>query len=1045
MIGSVVTSSLRLRALVVVIAVIVMAIGVVSLRKMPVDVYPEINPVTVTVQTEALGLSAAEVEQLITVPIEADLLTGTPWVDVMRSESVPGLSNIELVFKAGTDPMHARQVVQERLTQAHALPNVSKPPRMLQPLSSTNRVMLVGLSSKDQSLIEMSVLARWTIRPRLLGVPGVANVSVWGLRERQLQVQVDPKKLRDANVSLLQIIKTAGNSLWYSPLSFLEASVAGTGGFIETPNQRIGVRHVLPITKASELAKVSVEDSKLRLEQVANVIEDHQPLIGDGLNGGGAGLVLVVEKLPNANTLKVTDDVLAALGALKPGLGGMTFDTRVYHPASYIRSAMSGVSGALLGALALAGLLFLLVFSSWRAALVAVVTIPCGLIAAAMVLFYRGETFNVTILAGLMVALGVIVDDAIVFCRGVLRRMREGASSTTRAILDSSADMRRSMLFATFIVLLAALPFLFVAGPSGAFLKPMITSYVLSVLASMLIVITLAPALFLMLFGRSQVTGEETAFGSWVRSTAGGLSPAVPRFAAVLAVVLTLVAAALLPRLNLPTAPTFREHDLMVHWDAAPGTSRAEMNRLLERAAAEIRTVPGVRNVGGHVGRAILADQVVGISSGELWVNVDPKADYDATVAKLKEIVAGYPGIDGDVMTYLSSRFDEAMSPVDEPIRVRLYGQRLDVLEREAAKVRESIAGISGVTNPRVHEETTEPVVEIKVDLAAAERTGVKPGDVRRAAAALLAGIEVGNLFEEQKLFEVVVWGVPSVRHSLASVKNLLVDVPGGGYVRMGDVAEVNIVSAPAVIQRENVARYVDVVADVKGRPVAAVAADVNAKLLGTAFPLEYRAELLGGFATQQAARARVMWVALACALGILFVLQAAFGSWPMAFACLVTIPMALAGSVIAAWMNGTALSLTSLAGFLTVLAVTARQAILMVQHYRELRLKAGLPFGPELVARGARERAASVLSTALVTAAALLPFAAMGAKPGFEILGPMVSVILGGLATATIYSLSVLPALYAMFGTRAVGETLEDDDLETEIQQLTTPELQRV
>jgi Cu/Ag efflux pump CusA len=393
-------------------------------------------------------------------------------------------------------------------------------------------------------------------------------------------------------------------------------------------------------------------------------------------------------------------------------------------------------------------------------------------------------------------------------------------------------------------------------------------------------------------------------------------------------------------------------------------------------------------------------------------------------------------------MTYLGARFGEALSPVDEPIRVRLYGQRLDVLAREAAKVRESIAGIQGIQDPRVHEETTEPVVEIEVDLAAAEKFGIKPGDVRRSAAALLAGIEVGNLFEEQKLFEVVVWGTPSVRHSLAAVRNLVVDAPGGATVRLGDVAKVRVVPAPAVIQRENVARYMDVVADVKGRPVSAVAADVNAKLHGTAFPLEYRAELLGGFAAQQAARARVLWVALACAIGVLFVFQAAFGSWPMALATLVTLPVALAGSVIAAWLTGTALSLASLAGFLTVLAVAARQGILMVQHYRELRRKTGLPFGAELVARGARERAASVLSTALVTAAALLPFLAMGAKPGFEILGPMVSVILGGLFTATIYSLTVLPALYAMFGARATGETLEDDDLEVEP---TTPELQRV
>jgi Cu/Ag efflux pump CusA len=453
-----------------------------------------------------------------------------------------------------------------------------------------------------------------------------------------------------------------------------------------------------------------------------------------------------------------------------------------------------------------------------------------------------------------------------------------------------------------------------------------------------------------------------------------------------------------------------------------------------------MRAVPGVVNVGGHVGRAILADQVVGIASGELWVNVDPKADYAATVAKLDAIAQGYPGIDGDVVTYLSSRFDEALSPVDEPIRVRLYGQRLDVLEREAAKVSESITGINGIQNARVHTESTEPVVEIEVNLAAAERYNVKPGDVRRSAAALLAGIEVGNLFEEQKLFEVVVWGVPRIRHSLAAVKNLLIDTPDGGHVRMGDVAEVRVVSAPNIIQRENVARYMDVVADVKGRPVSAVAADVHARLRNMAFPLEYRAELQGGFAAQEAARMRVLWVAIAAAIGVLFVFQAAYASWPLALACLVTIPVALAGSFLAAFLTGGTLSLGALAGFLTVLGVTARQGILLVQQYHQLRRK-GMEFGRELVARGSQERASSVLSTALVTAAALLPFAVLGSKPGLEILGPMVSVILGGLVTSTLYSLTMLPALYGMFGARASTETIEDDDLEYE----STPELQRV
>ncbi len=1042
MIGSVVSSSLRLRALVVVVAVIVMAFGVVSLRKMPVDVYPEIMPITVSVHTEALGLSAAEVEQLITVPIEADLLTGTPWVEVMRSESVPGLSSIEMEFKPGTNPMHARQVVQERLTQAHALPNVSEPPRMLQPMSSTNRVMLVGLSSKTQSLIEMSVLARWTVRPRLLGIPGVANVAVWGQRERQLQVRVDPRRLRDAKVSLIQIVKTAGNSLWYSPLSFLEASVAGTGGFIETPNQRIGVRHVLPITRASDLAKVSVEGTSLRLDQVANVVEDHQPLIGDGLNGTGAGLLIVVEKLPNANTLKVTDDVLAALESLKPGLGGVEFDANVYHPASYVRSAMRSLSGALLLALLLVAVSFLALTWSWRAALVGLIAIPMSLMAAALVLFYTGTTLNVMMVAGLVIALGIVIDDGIVFTHGVLRRLRDGSvSSTMHAILETSAASRRSLVFATMIVLLCAVPLLFLKGAPGAFVQPMVIAYGLAVLTSMLVAATVTPALCMMLLGRTQLARRESPFTGWLASRSKGMSPAVARIAIAVAVLATVAGFVVLPRLHVPTAPRFKEHDLLVHWDAQPGTSHAEMSRVMERASAELRAIPGVRNVGAHVGRAIHADKVVGMHSGELWVNVDPKADYAATIAKVEAIVQGYPGIDADVMTYLSARFGEVLSKVDEPIVVRLFGQRLDVLQSEAEKVSQSLAGIQGLVNPRIHLESTEPVVEIEVNLEAAREHGVKPGDVRRSAAALLAGIEVGNLFEEQKLFEVVVWGEPGVRHSVEAIKNLLVDTPRGGHARLGDVAEVRIAAAPNLIQRQNVARYLDVVADVSGRSVTAVAADVNTRLRGTAFPLEYHAELLGGFANEEAARARVRTMVIAAALGVGFLLHAALGSWVLALAILVTLPIALAGSVLGAAASGSAISFASLAGFLTVLGVTVRQGILLLQRYQDLRQHEGLEFGAGLFARGVRDQAPSVVMTALISTAALLPFALMGSQPGLEILGPMALVILGGMFTAMIYTLCVIPALYATFGARAMAETSEDDGMDVE----SAPEPQRV
>lgn len=1031
MIGAIVSSCMRLRTLVVVVAAIVMAVGLARLDDMPVDVFPEILPVTVTVQTEALGLSAAEVEQLITVPIEADLLAGTPWVDAMRSESVPGLSSIELTFKRGTDPMHARQMVQERLTQAHALPNVSKPPQMLQPLSSTNRIMIVGLSSKTESLIQMSVLARWTVRPRLMGVPGVANVAIWGQRERQLQVLVDPARLAARKVSLLDVVKTTGNSLWYSPLTFLEASVAGTGGFIETPNQRLGVRHVLPITTAADLSRVPVEGTTIPLNEVATVVEDHQPLIGDAMNGVGPSLLLVVEKMPGVNTLDVSDDIREALDALRPGLGGIQFDATIYSPASYIRTSIGNVARALLIGIVLVALLLLALSHSWRAALIGMVAIPVSLTAALLVIYQSGATINVMVVGGLVMAIGVVIHEAIIYAHAMMRRLRSGpGASVGQSLSEALAEVRGPMIFATAILLLITVPALFISGTAGALLSPLVKTYALAVLAAMAVAMTLTPALGLLLLQKTQLIRHESAFSRWVKRTAEGMSPTIPRAAVALALIAGIAGLLLLPRLAITPVPNFKESDLMVKWDAAPGTSRAAMNRIIDRASRELRSIPGVRNVGAHIGRAIQSDQVVGISSGEMWVNLNPGADYDKTVTAVEDVIAGYPGVDGDVVTFLRSRFGDALTRVDEPIVVRVFGQDADVLQREADKLRQSMASISGIVDPHLEIEEREPVVEIEVDLAKAKVYGVKPGDVRRAAATLLAGLEVGNLFEEQKIFEVVVWGTPQVRHSVDGIQDLLIDTPSGRQVRLGEVASVQIVSNPNVIRRENVARTLDVVAGVKGRSVAAVSADVNSQIHGAAFPLEYRAELLGDYARRNAEWWRVALAVLGVAIGIVFVFQAAFGSWPLAFVVTLTLPLAVGGGILAASAAGAAPSLGAMGGLLTVLGLAVRHTLLLVGGYRAMRIHEGNGFGPELVQRGVREQAAPILMTAIVTAAAVLPFAILGASPGLEILGPLAIVILGGLVTATLYALCVVPALYVRFGRGAMPDAVDEQDM---------------
>jgi CzcA family heavy metal efflux pump len=1026
----IVGSSLKLRLLLVTVATAMVLFGIGQLRHMAVDVLPEFALPYVQIQTEALGLSAEEVEQFLTVPMEQDLLNGVAWLDRITSKSVPGLSSIVLTFQPGTDLIRARQMVAERIAQAYMLPHVSTPPVMVQPLSSTSRFMMIGLSSKTVSLIQMSVQARWTIKPRLLGVPGVANVAIWGQRDRQLQVRVDPERLRAHQASLLSVLETTGNALWVSTLSFVEASTPGTGGFIDTPNQRLGIRHLSPIVTADSLAQVPVTDEEgkprptpLRLSDVADVVEDHQPLIGDAVVNGGASLLLVVEKFPGTNTLEVTRGVEEAIAALQPGLPGIDIDPSIFRPADFIETALFNLRTTLLAGAVLLALVLFAYFYNWRSGLISFVTILMSLLTAALVLYLRGATMNIMVLAGLMIGLGAVADDAIGRVESTVRRLREqrderNSKPAGRVILEAWLDERGPIVFATLIIVLAALPILFIEGVSGAFFQPLALSYGLAVLASMLVALTLAPALCLMLLANAPVARGEAPLGEWLRNRGDGVVRSIirrPRMALVGAGVVGLAGLAALPFFRQSLVPNFKERDLLIHLKGAPGISQPEMSRIAARVSRELRPISGLQNVGAHIGRAVLGDQVVGINSAELWVSIDPAADYDVTKAAIEEVVHGYPGLHREVQAYLTERSTEAVAATGAPIVVRIYGEEAGVLRKKATEVRQALSSIEGLVDSYVKLPVQEPSLEVEVNLAAAQRYGVKPGDVRRAAATMLSGIQVGSLFEEQKVFDVVVWSTPKNRHSPDDIHGLLVDTPGGGTVRLGDVAQVRIVPAANVIERDAVSRYLDIGASVRGRDRGAVAADVERRLAQIQFPLEYHAEVLGTFAEQQAARNRVLVVTASALIGILFLLQAAMGSWRLAALAFVTLPAAIAGSVAAA---GGVLSLGALAGFLTVLGIAVRNAIGLITHYHHLE-RQGARFGAELIRRGTRERLAPIVATALATAVVLVPFALRGNIAGLEIAHPMAVVILGGLLTSTLFSLSAVPAMYLLFGAQ--------------------------
>ncbi len=1024
----IVGSSLKFRFLVIAAAAAMMYFGVERLRTMPVDVFPEFAPPIVEIQTEGIGMTATEVEELITGPME-EQLRGTPELDVLRSKSVVGLSAIRLIFKMGTDVLHARQLVQERLEQAvHILPRSAGAPIMLQPLSATSRAMKIGITSKEHSLMDLSMIAYWTIKFRLLQVPGVANVPIWGERIKLLAVLVDPEKLRKYDVSLNDVEKSVGEALEFSALPYSKHAKLQTEGFIDTPNQRLALRYVLPVIEAEDLSRVPIdvhEGKTVLLRDVAEVKWETWPMIGDAVINGGPGLMMIVEKLPWANTLDVTRGVEEALAALKPGLQGVQIDAQIFRPATFIEMALHNLTAALLIGCVLVIVVLGAFLYEWRAALISVVAIPLSLMAGALVLYVRGTTINTMVLAGFVIAVGVVVDDAIIDIENIVRRLRqyrrEGSTkSVGSVILEASLEVRSAIVYATLIDAVTLLPVFLMEGLSGSFFKPLALSYALAVLASMVVALTVTPALGFILLSNTALERRESPITRWLQHRYEALLTRIirtPRPAFITVCVIVLAGAVVYPRLGQSLLPNFKERDFLMHWVTTPGTSHPEMVRVTEQACRELISIPGVRNCGSHVGRAITGDEPYGVNFTENWISVDPKVDYDKTLAKVQELVDGYPGLYRDVQTYLKERIKEVLTGAKQSIVVRTYGPDLEVLRHTAADVERALGGIPGLVDLKAEVHRPVPQVEVKVDLASANQHGLKPGDVRRAAATIVSGIEVSDIHRDGKVYDVWVWSKPEARRSVTDIQNLVIDTPKGGHVRLAEVADVSVKPTPDAIEHEGLSRRHDVGGNVRGRDLGSVVGDVERRLRDVKFPLGYRAEVLGEYAERQAAQRHLLTFSVAAVIGVYLLLVTSFGSWRLATLSFLTLPSALVGGVLAAYFADGIISLGSLVGFFTILGIAARNGIMMINHFQHLERHEGEAFGPGLVVRGARERLSPILMTTLACGLAIVPLVVAGNIPGNEIEHPLAIVVLGGLVTSTLLNLFVVPSLYLRFG----------------------------
>jgi len=1014
-----ITASLRQRVLVLVLTPVLLLLAIRVVRTTALDVFPEFAPALVEIQTEAPGLSTEEVEALVTVPLENGL-NGIPWLAKLRSKSVLGLSSVTCIFADGTDLMTARQLVQERLaTVASRLPTLTRPPVILPPLSSTSRALKIGIWSKTLSQTELSDLARWTVRPRLMAVPGVANVAIWGQRDRQLQVLIDPDRLAAHNVTLDAVVRAAADAV----------TVAG-GGFIDTPNQRIAVRHAATVQSSDDLARSFVQANggvPLHIGDVAEVVTGHPAPIGDAVINDGPGLLLIVEKQPWGNTLEVTRQVEAALDALRPGLKDVEIDSTIFRPATFIENALANLTRAMLLGCLLVVVILVAFLSDWRTAAISSLAIPLSLLAAAVVLHLNGGTLNTMAIAGLAIAVGEVVDDAIIDVENISRRLRlnrlaGNPLSPFAVVLAASLEVRSAVVFASLIVALVFMPVLFLEGVAGAFFRPLAISYVLAIMASLLVALTITPALALLLLPTRTAQQEDAPLARRLKRRYASILPRLlgrSRAAVGFLVVAFALTAAALPLLGKEFLPEFKETDFLMHWVEKPGTSLAAMQRITVRVSKELRQIPGVRNFGAHIGRAEAADEVVGPNFTELWISLDPSAAYEPTLARIKSVIEGYPGLFRDVLTYLRERIKEVLSGAGATMVVRIYGPDLAMLRDKARDVSAAIATVPGVTDLKVEPLVLVPQLQVRLRPDVGANLGLSAGQVRRAATTVVQGTKVGEIYQDQKVIDVAVWGHPQVRRDVSALRELPIETPTGAWVPLGDLADVEIVPAPNEIKREGASRRIDVTCNVAGADLGAVASEIEARVRGLPFEHGYHPEFLGEYAARQEAERRLLLFAGLSFLGIIALLYVDFGSLRLVLLVALTLPFALIGGVAGAALAGGMLSLGSLVGFITVLGIAARNGIMLISHYRHLEREESETFGSALAQRGAEERLVPILMTASCAALALLPLVLAGQVPGNEIEYPMAAVILGGLVTSTTLNLLLMPILYARFGAR--------------------------
>lgn len=1033
MLNKIIQWSLHNRLLVMIGAVALLVYGGVVAFRSPVDVFPDLTAPTVTILTESHGLAPEEVESLVSLPIES-AMNGTAGVFRVRSNSAVGISIVFVEFNFGTDIYRARQLVNEKLQQVRLPVGISPP--VLGPISSTmGEIMLISLTSKQTSPMELRSIADWVVRPRLLGVPGVSQVTIIGGERKQFQVLVDPAKLDDYGLTLKQVTDAVTN-----------ANVNASGGFLERANEEYMIRARGRAYTPEDLgdAVVTVRNgAPILIKNIADVQAGATLKRGEGSFNMQPAVVATIQKQPNANTLEVSAQIETTLANLKATLPpDVVINTKAFQQADFIKRAIGNVQSALIeGGILVVVVLFLFLWN-FRTTFISLTAIPLSLLAAILAMNWFGITINTMTLGGLAIAIGELVDDAIIDVENVFRRLRQNAHEATpepvvKVIFKASSEIRNSIVFATLIIVLVFMPLFALSGFEGRMFAPLAFAYIISILASLVVALTVTPVLCYFLLGKSQLIHEEkdSRLVAWLkRHYARTLDWTLRHPMEIISLSAIMLAAALFlfPLMGREFLPPFNEGTLNINANLPPGTSLKESNRVGNLIEKSLREVPEITSTTRRTGRAELDEHAAGVNTSEIEVvTKEGKRKHTDVMEEVRQRLSQLPGVAVEVGQPISHRIDHLLSGTRAQIAIKLFGPDLATLRTKAKEIRDAMGTVPGIVDLLVEPQVGVPQLQLNLNRPAAAAVGLTAEDLAQTIEVAFNGEVVSQVLEEQRTYDVLVRFNDSARDSIEAVGRTLIDTPTGAKVPIAQVAEVRADQGPNTINRENVQRRIIIQANVAGRDLGGVINDVRAAIgQKVTLPQGYFVQYGGQFESQEKASRQITLLSILAIGGIFLLLYIALKSMRASLLVMANLPLALIGGVVMVFLAGGTLSVASLIGFITLFGIATRNGIMLISHYRHLMEEEGVGFR-EAIVQGSMERLSPILMTALVTGVGLVPLALGAGDPGREIQQPMAVVILGGIVTSTFLNMIVIPALYLKYGeatAQAPARDLKDD-----------------